>query len=1104
MATYYWVGLGANTNASTTGNWSLSSGGIPQASVPSGSDKAQFDGGYSVQVVHDEGADNFTLINHGLNDNDRVYMRPDTIADPEATTLPAPYIVSTVYYVVASDANTFQLSLTLGGAPIDQTEIGDLPTVNIYTKSKNCSWDITNFGSGQIFTSEDYTSTITFGNNVALGALSHQGGTITTDYTSGNYYVLEFPSATPQLGSNRKHIELGPKGRLGPNKKYWTWQLLASSTASAPLLFDSGEYPHIIIHHASTGYVSPQYSTMTNTTSEEVRFRSLYLKAGASDILFQPYGNPTDNDYKMKFTLIEHHNAHLGYHFRTNYGLFDGGVATWTFQASQGPSFLFPVYGYYNATYYGKSNESGDMFFAYFHNVIISSDSYGAGGVCQLVAPYNLSINELTVESGAMFLGGSVNGTNSTIRCRKTPIIRGSWNFTRINDGVYSTGTDKASRLQRTTDVASGGTGLAVLPKGQIMYGNGSNIQHSSNFKYDATNNVLYPGEGLKITENASTPLAVADGEGGLLYVKNTNPTTLIFVDDDGGETTLGAGGGGGSDTTYTISCVDGDNTDEEKIRLTASTGGTDDVVLEAGTGLSIARSGDKITFTNTVTDTDTILSTEQVQDIVGAMFSGNTETNITATYEDSDGTIDLVATDTNTQLSDSEIAAMGYIKNTMSFVLEDDDGTEVSISNLEEIKFHSGNTSIDINYSDITPGSDADPFDLDFRTIHAPYLYCQDDRDFAPEDIDSSLRQIRGFFSTKTGLEDGSTTSGSDYVDVLLLETYNGGSGGDANILVFSKNGTKRMYHYRADQADTNWGTADTIAYTSDIPTTEAIQDIVGAMFTGNTETRISATYEDSDGTIDLVVDDMTGGGGSASDSFKTISVAGQSDVVADSSTDTLTLVGGTNVSITTDAGGDQITFTATDTNTQTTYTPTVVDSSNDALIRLTAGGAGSGTQDIKLVAGTNITLTPDTTTSPQQITIAAAGGGGGGTFTPDHVFEEVGPGATATAQSNKSHVYIAVSADGSGTPHNIPSMSNDCLVTIANLSRSQGVVMFTGDLCYSVAATGPHPAFTIEAGCIVNLSYLSTGSITGSGLYMPMGEHNTANPAAEGFAPM
>lgn len=36
---------------------------------------------------------------------------------------------------------------------------------------------------------------------------------------------------------------------------------------------------------------------------------------------------------------------------------------------------------------------------------------------------------------------------------------------------------------------------------------------------------------------------------------------------------------------------------------------------------------------------------TELIQDIVGAMFSGNTETNITVTYQDSDGTIDLEAT---------------------------------------------------------------------------------------------------------------------------------------------------------------------------------------------------------------------------------------------------------------------------------------------------------------------------------------------------------------------------------------------------------------------------------------------------------------------------
>lgn len=51
---------------------------------------------------------------------------------------------------------------------------------------------------------------------------------------------------------------------------------------------------------------------------------------------------------------------------------------------------------------------------------------------------------------------------------------------------------------------------------------------------------------------------------------------------------------------------------------------------------------------------------------------------------------------------------------------------------------------------------------------------------------------------------------------------------------------------------------------------------------------------------------------GGSSSDSFKTISVSGQSDVVADSSTDTLTLVAGSNVTITTDAGTDTVTISA------------------------------------------------------------------------------------------------------------------------------------------------------------------------------------------------
>lgn len=49
--------------------------------------------------------------------------------------------------------------------------------------------------------------------------------------------------------------------------------------------------------------------------------------------------------------------------------------------------------------------------------------------------------------------------------------------------------------------------------------------------------------------------------------------------------------------------------------------------------------------------------------------------------------------------------------------------------------------------------------------------------------------------------------------------------------------------------------GTNETYAYQSEIRTNEQIEDLVGAMFSGNTETGITVTYQDVDGTIDLVV---------------------------------------------------------------------------------------------------------------------------------------------------------------------------------------------------------------------------------------------------------
>ena len=73
-------------------------------------------------------------------------------------------------------------------------------------------------------------------------------------------------------------------------------------------------------------------------------------------------------------------------------------------------------------------------------------------------------------------------------------------------------------------------------------------------------------------------------------------------------------------------------------------------------------------------------LTTEQVEDIVGAMVSGNTETNISVTYEDGDGTLDFVATDT--QLTTEQVQDIvggmvtGNTETNISVTYDDSDGT--------------------------------------------------------------------------------------------------------------------------------------------------------------------------------------------------------------------------------------------------------------------------------------------------------------------------------------------------------------------------------------------------------------------------------------------
>ena len=104
------------------------------------------------------------------------------------------------------------------------------------------------------------------------------------------------------------------------------------------------------------------------------------------------------------------------------------------------------------------------------------------------------------------------------------------------------------------------------------------------------------------------------------------------------------------------------------------------------------------------------------------------------------------------------------------SFVIEDGDGTEVSVTDGKEIKFVEGG-GIDINWTDTSTGSDADPYDLQFnlkddmRIQGNVDVYTGNNNDYIHYDTDVGMR-----FYTAGG-EDMRLTDGGDlHVDANII----------------------------------------------------------------------------------------------------------------------------------------------------------------------------------------------------------------------------------------------------------------------------------------------------------------------------------------------
>ena len=259
----------------------------------------------------------------------------------------------------------------------------------------------------------------------------------------------------------------------------------------------------------------------------------------------------------------------------------------------------------------------------------------------------------------------------------------------------------------------------------------------------------------------------------------------------------------------------------------------------------------------------------ETISDTVGAMVSSNTESNITVTYEDSDNTLDF--------------ALPAALEITTSVGVGGGSTNGVVISQ-GAISIKNGGTQ---SYID---------FYCESSNAHYARLQAPAHGSFSGNHT-ITLPATAGTLA----LTSGDITGNAATATALATARTIGGTSfdGTANISVGLAATATALANARTIHGVSFDGTAN-------IDLTEVIQDTVGAMVSSNTESNITVTYEDSDGTLDFSVT----GGGSVSEAFKTISVSGQSDVVADAAADTLTLVAGSNMTITTDASNDTITF--------------------------------------------------------------------------------------------------------------------------------------------------------------------------------------------------
>jgi hypothetical protein len=414
------------------------------------------------------------------------------------------------------------------------------------------------------------------------------------------------------------------------------------------------------------------------------------------------------------------------------------------------------------------------------------------------------------------------------------------------------------------------------------------------------------------------------------------------------------------------------------------------------------------------------------------------------------------------------------------SFQVEDGDGTEVTINQANEWKFVEGagdGASIDINWTDVSNGTDADPYDLTFSVTNT--------------DKGSAQNIFKTFTVDDTDTEYTWADTGSAVADTNA-DTLTFVSGNDFDVDVDATNDAIRFQHVDITRTDTT--STATPAYGGTFTVIDSLTtNARGHVTAANVKTVTIPASDNTNTTYDLSII-QTGG----NDDNPAIRLAAGG---SGSGNDDLTLTGGGAITITrTSATG--LTIEHTDTSSQGS-----VDNSGNTFIQditldtyghitgITSATTSIGNATITIAGGTDLqntagdfttnqtgneTITINHSNITRTDTTSTATPAYGGTFT---VIDSLTTNARGHVTAANVKTVTVPASDNTNTTYSISTVAGDDAVSEKIRLTAGGSGSGTDDIILAVAQTGTTDGLDIsETGDTITFAHHDTSTLSGA----------------------